>query len=357
MLHISRSAEQVQVGAPGVRRPPSPNTAVIGMVLYNHADRLPEAIESILCQTHQDVRLVLVDDESADETPAICERYQALDDRVTYLRNAQRRGMIGNWRWALRAATQLYPEAPFYAWASDHDMLHPRWLESCVHTLQAHPDAVLVYPRRVALDADDLWRGTNRDGYFGWTFETEGVRNPLERMDRGVHGMSAGSMVYGLFRAAVLDPAMLNYVYLPDRLFLSRLALAGEFWQVHEAHYYRRWGGAVTLERQFRGMFPGASQAPRYLGLPWWLTHAGVLFRDLVLQGRGRPRVGRALALAGTLTYLVSTAHYFTQRTVSAKTHLWGRQLRGKLKELRGLRNTLIKRLRARFAPRPNPAR
>ena len=61
---------------------------IIGSPLFNHAKDFREAIESILSQTFTDFALVLVDDCSTDETPAIAREYEALDSRVSYHRNA-----------------------------------------------------------------------------------------------------------------------------------------------------------------------------------------------------------------------------------------------------------------------------
>ena len=69
---------------------------IIGSPLFNHAKDFPEAIESILSQTFTDFALVLVDDQSTDETPAIAREYEALDSRVLYQCNPQRLGLIGN---------------------------------------------------------------------------------------------------------------------------------------------------------------------------------------------------------------------------------------------------------------------
>ena len=52
---------------------------IIGSPLFNHAKDFREAIESILGQTFTDFALVLVDDCSTDETPAIAREYAALD--------------------------------------------------------------------------------------------------------------------------------------------------------------------------------------------------------------------------------------------------------------------------------------
>ena len=50
--------------------------------VYNVQDYLERCVNSILAQTYQDFELILVDDGSTDNSPAICDRYQARDARV-----------------------------------------------------------------------------------------------------------------------------------------------------------------------------------------------------------------------------------------------------------------------------------
>ena len=120
---------------------------VFGGILFNHAAEFREALESVLGQTYQDFAVILVDDRSTDETPAIAAEYAALDARVTYVANPERLGMIGNSVRAFELARQQYPHAEYFAWISDHDLWHPRWLQQMVDTLDRHRDVVLAYPK------------------------------------------------------------------------------------------------------------------------------------------------------------------------------------------------------------------
>ena len=44
---------------------------VLGMTLYNNARYLPEALESLLAQTHADFTIILLDDASVDHTESV----------------------------------------------------------------------------------------------------------------------------------------------------------------------------------------------------------------------------------------------------------------------------------------------
>jgi glycosyltransferase involved in cell wall biosynthesis len=267
----------------------TPTTAVIGVPLYNGACHLPEAIESLLCQTRRDLALVLVDDCSTDETPEVAERYVRLDRRVSYQRNEHRLGMIGNWRRTFEVARERHPSAELFAWGSDHDVWHPRWLASVQDALEQNPEAVLAYPlSRTFLEPGTSLRTSTRP------FSTRGVVDPLERLRRSWWGMSAGKMVYGLFRADALARAgVFRPVLLPDRLLLAEIALQGEFEQVDEVLWYRRVNKTFSYERQRSAFFPDGS--PLYSYLPWWLMHPGALGLSLVVRGSGQPTIGRAM--------------------------------------------------------------
>lgn len=57
---------------------------------YNRANRVREAIESVLSQTYKNWELIVIDDGSTDNTKEVCQRFK--DQRITYLyqENAER---------------------------------------------------------------------------------------------------------------------------------------------------------------------------------------------------------------------------------------------------------------------------
>lgn len=50
--------------------------------VYNSSEYLEQCIDSILLQTYENLELLLIDDESKDESGAICDRYAAEDGRI-----------------------------------------------------------------------------------------------------------------------------------------------------------------------------------------------------------------------------------------------------------------------------------
>ncbi len=275
---------------------------VIGLPLCNHADTVREALESLLTQRFRDVRFVAVDDASSDSTGRIVAEYLAHDDRLSLQHNPTRLGMIGNWRRCFELAAERHPEACYFAWGSDHDIWHPRWLGRLVEELDASPEAVMAYPRHRHIE------GVGADEVDPRAiFDTAAERSRWRRLRHTILGMSPGNMVYGLFRIEALRRAgIFRTSLLPDRLLLAELSLDGQFRQVPEVLWHRRHEDVFSLRRQRHSLFGG--RAPWWARGPWWLTHALILGHQLAIRGSGRPDVGRAAGIRVALQYGVLSA-------------------------------------------------
>lgn len=231
-----------------------PNARVVlGMPTYNGSEHLREALDSLLDQRFVEFSLIVVDDASIDGTPEILQQYADRDPRIRLFHNEHRIGMIANWRRCFEYAEREHGDFELFAWVSDHDAWHPRWLKCLVETLDADPTAVVAYPetlRKVYDKAD--WRPWLRP--FP-NFDSGNARG-LRRFLAVRRGMFAGSMVYGLFRVGPLKACGVFRPYLePDRLLLLELSLMGHFRQVNEVLYYRQRFAKPTRERQRTAMF------------------------------------------------------------------------------------------------------
>lgn len=285
---------------------------VMGVPTCDHAGHVREALSSLLAQTYRDVAFVVVDDASSDGTATVAAETIAGDPRAALHVNPVRLGLVDNWRRAYTLAREAHPQLEYYAWASDHDLWQPRWLEELVSALDSRPTAVLAYPRDERIDdAGVVFRRPQRD------FSTEGVRSPVRRVARAIPGMRAGSMVYGLFRSQALERAgVFRRVLHPDRLLLLELALQGEFVQVPDVLWQRRYAGTGgTRRRQRRTLF--AERPPALTYLPSWLVHTAIAATH---TGPQPPRSARWDGVAATLALAVLLpAHELRMRAKPAR--------------------------------------
>ena len=116
---------------------------------YRGAAHLAATMESVLAQTVDDFELIVVDDNSPDETGAIVARYG--DSRIRYLRNPTNLGPEGNWNRCLEEARGRY-----FKLLPQDDLLAPDCLERQVAVFEsdAEQQIALVFGARNVADAN-----------------------------------------------------------------------------------------------------------------------------------------------------------------------------------------------------------
>src|SRR4051812_36129063 len=97
---------------------------------YRGAGHLRTSIDSVLMQTFRDLELIVMDDNSPDDTFAIASSY--LDPRVRCLRNERNLGAEGNWNRTLQEAKGRYVKL-----LPQDDVLEPDCLQRQVDVLDA----------------------------------------------------------------------------------------------------------------------------------------------------------------------------------------------------------------------------
>lgn len=126
----------------------TPMVSVV-MPVYNASAYLREAIESILSQTLTSLELIIVDDNSTDDSAAVVEPYLNADRRVRLLRHQQN---LGNY--PARNAGMAIAQGQFVAVMDADDISLPRRLEQQVDFLRRHPDHVMIGSRVLLVDSE-----------------------------------------------------------------------------------------------------------------------------------------------------------------------------------------------------------
>jgi glycosyltransferase involved in cell wall biosynthesis len=108
------------------------------MPVYNGGCFLKQSIDSILCQTHRDFDLVIVDDGSTDVDTRRILQEALSDSRVRLLTHPERMGVARSLNQGLDLAT-----GEFIARMDADDVSHPQRLEKQVEFMRRHPDVGL----------------------------------------------------------------------------------------------------------------------------------------------------------------------------------------------------------------------
>lgn len=128
----------------------SPRVSVI-LPVYNGADFLAAAIESVLVQDFRDFELVCVNDGSHDESGAIINEFAMRDARVRDCPNPQNIGLPAT----LNRGTSL-ARASLHSWTSHDNLMRPGMLGRLVAALDATPDAAIAYAGYTVIDGEGM---------------------------------------------------------------------------------------------------------------------------------------------------------------------------------------------------------
>jgi len=289
-----------------LHRQPSMNTQTvpevsIGLFVYNAAEHIGSALDSLLAQTYPNFRLVVSDNGSRDATQEIVRAYAARDARIHYVRSEENRGVLWNFHNVFDASSGEY-----FMWAGHHDLWHPEFVASCVRELQASPEAVLAYTRTQYIDP----RGANMPESEP-AVDTRGL-SPGARLARVLSEYPICA-IYGLIRRSVLAKLRnehgigqrhpLNHT-MPDVTLLAELACEGAFALVPETYYFNRVfkGRNWTIEDKVAQLNPptGGNARRAYWSLLRTLFAIG---RDTPMSAEERVRFYQAVLKRWALPY------------------------------------------------------
>jgi glycosyltransferase involved in cell wall biosynthesis len=125
---------------------------------YDYARYLPAAIDSVLAQDYDDYELIVVDNASRDETPAVLARY---GDRIRAYRNERNLGLFGNFARCLELA-----RGELVKFLAADDWLHPAFLGEAVALMDRHPSAAIVSGPGFYVDEEGRVWGVGTTGVF-----------------------------------------------------------------------------------------------------------------------------------------------------------------------------------------------
>lgn len=130
------------------------------LLTYKRAHVLPRTLGDLLGQTFGDFELIINDDNSPDNTEAVCLEFERRDSRVRYCRNERNLRYAGNQNAAVERATGKY-----VAFLHDGDRYSPALLERWVDAMERHPSAGIVFNAVNLLGRDGEVNGGHDHGY------------------------------------------------------------------------------------------------------------------------------------------------------------------------------------------------
>jgi len=140
----------------------APTVSVI-VPCYRYAGLLEGCVDSVLAQEGVDVRVLILDDCSPDETPEVAGRIAARDPRVEYRRAERNQGLIPTANEGL-----AWADGDYVVLLSADDLLVPGALHRATSIMESKPGVGMVYGRPLFAPPDQplprpggRWRGTD----------------------------------------------------------------------------------------------------------------------------------------------------------------------------------------------------
>lgn len=200
----------------------------IGFPVYNGAPSIADAIRSIQDGSYRNLRILVSDNASTDDTADIVAAMAAGDDRITLHRQSENLGPVGNFRFLAEKA-----ETPFFLWRAYDDLSDPGYIATLRQRLMDVPDAVLAAPKVVTV---------KRKGDKPRPF-TPAISPEHPCCDWRALGQVQAGWMYGMFRTEFVQDAVRytheNYPHLWgwDHMILFHAMLTGRVTGTNDAEF------------------------------------------------------------------------------------------------------------------------
>lgn len=196
----------------------------IGMPVRNGAVSLSAALESIVGQTFADLEIVISDNDSTDETAAICQGFAARDPRIHYIRQPRLISATDNFAFVRDQARGRY-----FMWAAHDDTRDLNFIERAMIALETNPRAILTMGDVVEI----------RDGQRelrDFVFDTTRLGRPARLHDAA---LKQCYHIYGLWRLDALKRIALRHgAWWPDTSIMMAGACIGDYVHVPGTAFY-----------------------------------------------------------------------------------------------------------------------
>ena len=178
--------------------------------LYNSEKYIARTIKSVLSQTHQNIEVIIINDESTDNSVKVCQQFN--DPRIKII-HQKNRGLAGSRNTGIRAATGEY-----LAFIDADDIWLPEKLKTHIVHLESNPELGISFSRSAFIDDTDKPLGTYQ------ITKLEDI-TPLDILCRSPIGNGSAAV----FRKAVFEDIKyqdnlygnLEYFYFDDTFRLS----------------------------------------------------------------------------------------------------------------------------------------
>lgn len=236
----------------------------VNLFVYNGAETVAAAIDSVLRQTWPSVSLTLIDDGSNDGTAEILADYAARYPRLQLKRHRHNGGAIAAFQRAF-----WHGDADFVMPKSGDDVIAPDFIERTMRVLLDQPACAMCHAAGVVFTG----AGEVRGAYPAEHRLSAVGADPVARARYVMGRYTSSPSFWGVYRRAAVERlSPIRYRAGWDHALLAELALAGEIRHAPQALYWRRDGGKPVPQLARAAMAQSRAGLPAEdpLGDPRW---------------------------------------------------------------------------------------
>lgn len=212
----------------------APPSVDVNMMVYNCADTVGTAIESVLAQTWPAITLTLFENGSTDGTMPVLQTYAARHPAIHIKRNRCNTGPIANIQRAF-----WFGDADYVMPKTSDDLIAPDYVERLMDVLLSFPDCAMCHAASLVFTGDD------QPAYrYPADQDLQAVGpDPVARARHVMQRYTTAPSFWGIYRRSAVDQlSAIRYRSGFDHAVLAELALYGEIRHVPEPLYWRRDG-------------------------------------------------------------------------------------------------------------------
>ncbi|MBV8093527.1 MAG: glycosyltransferase [Acetobacteraceae bacterium] len=210
----------------------------VNLFVYNGAEFVADAIDSVLGQTWPSIRLTLIDDGSNDGTLAVLEEYAQRHSHIRIKRNRCNGGAIANFQRAF-----WFGDSDYVLPKSADDLLAPDFIAQIMDVLLANAGCAMCHAAGVVFSSQGQHEAYPPDHCLSAIGD-----NAFDRARHVMQRYTSSPSFWGIYRRDAADRlAPIRYLAGWDHALLAELALYGEIRHVPELLYWRRDGGKPVL--------------------------------------------------------------------------------------------------------------
>lgn len=112
----------------------------VGIPVFNGEAYLTEAIESVVAQDYANLEIIISDNHSTDQTPAICNRFKKNYPQITCISPSKKISGLANFYYTLDSANGEY-----FMWASYDDLRETNYIRKLVNILVRNKDIMSAF--------------------------------------------------------------------------------------------------------------------------------------------------------------------------------------------------------------------